>query len=170
MEYLYIVIILVSAVIGVFMTAIGLSGTFIVWGGVFFCAVFNKFNTVGLWLIILFLLFAVLGELIEYFSSVMGARRFGASKKGIIGSLIGAIAGGIVFSVFFIGIGTVIGIFLGTFAGAFAGEYISGKNIASSGKAGFGAFLGRAAAVGIKMIIILVIAIIPVIMYIKDLG
>jgi hypothetical protein len=91
----------------------------------------------------------------EYAAGLMGAKRYGASTKGIFGAILGGLVGAVIVTPIIPGLGTVIGMFAGTFLGAFGGEYISGKDLISSGRAGWGAFLGRVFAVGLKVIIVL---------------
>ena len=73
----------------------------------------------------------------------LGARRFGATKAGIWGSVIGMLAGLFFFPPF--------GIFLGAFAGAVAGEMISGKQVEGALRAGWGVLLGTALSLGFKL-------------------
>ncbi|MFH1414587.1 MAG: DUF456 domain-containing protein [Elusimicrobiota bacterium] len=165
MNIVYTVIIIVAAILGTILSAAGFAGTVVLWLGIFICSLLNGFNTIGAGLLVLFLLLSAVGEASEYLSGMMGAKKYGASKAGIIGALLGGLAGGILFSFLFIGIGTVLGVFFGTFLGAFTGEYISGKGIIASGKAGLGAFIGRVAAVGIKILVILVMTMVSLVKY-----
>jgi uncharacterized protein YqgC (DUF456 family) len=169
MGYLYIAIILISAFVSVVLASIGLAGTFIVWAGILTCSMIDGFNTVGYWLILLFFILAVIGEVVEYISGIAGAKKFGSSKKGMIGAVVGGMVGAGIFSVLLIGIGTVVGVFVGTFFGAFIGEYIAGKDMISSSKASFGAFLGRIAAIAFKIFIIIIITITSIAKYVISL-
>lgn len=68
-------------------------------------------------------LLAGLGEALEFFAGLLGAKKFGASTQGMIGALVGGLAG----AVFGVGIpipiiGSIIGALVGTFAGALIGE------------------------------------------------
>lgn len=71
---------------------------------------------------------------LDYIVPIYGARKFGASRAGIWGSVIGMIIGLIFFPPF--------GIFLGVFAGAVVGEIFVGKNSSAALKAGWGTFIG----------------------------
>jgi uncharacterized protein YqgC (DUF456 family) len=53
---------------------------------------------------------------LDYFIPIIGAKKFGGTKSGIIGATVGLIAG-----LIFLG---PLGIFLGTFLGALVGELI----------------------------------------------
>jgi len=80
---------------------------------------------------------------LDYVVPALGARKFGATKAGIWGSVIGMLAGLIFFPPF--------GVFLGAFAGAVAGEILSGKQMQGALRAGWGVFLGTAVSVGFKL-------------------
>ena len=54
--------------------------------------------------------------ILDYFIPLIGAKKFGGTKSGIIGATVGLIVG-----LLFLG---PLGIFLGTFLGAFLGELI----------------------------------------------
>lgn len=77
----------------------------------------------------------VVVAVVDYVLPLMGAKRFGATKWGIWGSIIGMIAG-LFFPVF--GLGLIIGAFIG----AVVGELIGGKTHGQALKAGFGTFIG----------------------------
>ncbi|MFC2091159.1 DUF456 domain-containing protein [Elusimicrobiota bacterium] len=165
MNILLIIILVITSALGVITAMAGFAGTFIVWAGILLCSVINGFENVGIGYLAFFLFLAILAEIVEYLSGVFGAKKFGATKKGIVGALLGGILGAIVFSVVFFGVGTVIGVFVGTFTGAFIGEYVSGKGIYSSGKAGIGAVIGRITAIFFKIFIILVMSAVSIMKY-----
>ena len=169
MTYVCLILIMLASFVGFAATLAGFSGTLIVWAGVFVCAVLGGFGTLSPVMLLVLLLLAAAGEALEYMSGILGARKFGATKKGMIGALVGGIIGAFVLTFVLPVIGTAVGVFAGTFAGAFAGEYLSGAGISSSSKAGFGALLGRIFAVAVKVIIMLVIAGVPFIRLIRTL-
>ena len=68
----------------------------------------------------------------------LGARRFGATRWGILGAAGGAIIG-LLFG--------LPGLLLGPVLGALTGEIIGGKQLVAAGRAGWGALLGNVAAV-----------------------
>ncbi len=72
--------------------------------------------------------------LLDYWIPVWGAKKFGAGRPGILGSVIGLLVGLIFFPPF--------GIVIGPFAGAVLGELFSGKTSGRALKAGFGSFAG----------------------------
>ncbi len=76
----------------------------------------------------------------DYLASIYGAKRFGATRKGMIGAIVGALVG-----LWF----NLPGIILGPFIGAALFEMIGGRRCGESFKAGLGATLGLfAGAVG----------------------
>src|SRR5437764_12563432 len=81
----------------------------------------------------------------------VGARKFGATKWGLIGGAAGALIG------LFFGL---VGLFVGPVIGAIAGELIGGKEIMKAGRAGWGTFLGGLAGVIAKLFIALIMILI----------
>lgn len=89
-------------------------------------------------------LLAGVGELLEFLLSAAGAKRFGASARGmwgsVIGGMLGAIAGTFVLPI----VGTIIGAAVGTAAGAVIGELSTReKTLAETAKPALGAVIGR---------------------------
>ncbi|MGM0441175.1 MAG: DUF456 domain-containing protein [Elusimicrobiota bacterium] len=156
MNILYTVIVLIFGLVGILMVLSGLPGTIVTWIGIFLTALINGFEVIDISLLIIFLGIIILGEVLEFVSGMLGAKKFGGSRKGSAGAIIGGLVGTVFFTTIAPGIGTLIGIIVGTFGGAFIGEYIEGKEVLKAGRAGWGAFLGRVAAMGIKILIILV--------------
>ncbi len=98
------------------------------------------------------LLLAIVGEVIEFAASVLGAKKLGGSNRGatlsVIGGMMGAILGavmGIPIPIPIVGVllGSVLFAALGAMAGAMIGEHWHGKTIQESAKIGGAAFLGR---------------------------
>lgn len=109
-----------------------------------------------------------LGELIELVASVVGAKKGGASKRGMWGSLIGGIVGAIGLQgvlPFLPIFGALVGAIIGTFVGAVIGE-ISGEQpqtIKGSMKPAIGASIGRIVAsmskIGIALVVWIVLCV-----------
>lgn len=72
---------------------------------------------------------------VDQLASVMGAKKFGASRAGMIGSFIGAIVGLMILN--------IIGLIAGTFLGAMAFEMLfSGRSLGQGMASGAGALVG----------------------------
>ncbi|NOX96568.1 MAG: DUF456 domain-containing protein [Nitrospirae bacterium] len=95
------------------------------------------------------------GELLEYILVIVGARKFGASRKAAGGAILGGTLGAIL-GIFAGGIGVIPGTFLGIFLGAFLVEIVAGRNLSQSFKAGTGSLFGRVSAIVLKVIIALI--------------
>jgi uncharacterized protein YqgC (DUF456 family) len=93
------------------------------------------------WIVLtLMVLITALALVMDYLASIYGAKRFGATKKGMAGAIVGGIIG-----LFF----NLPGILLGPFLGAALFEMIGGREFKPSMKAGLGATLGLfAGAIG----------------------
>jgi len=123
--------------------------------------------TFGWWWLGISAALLVVGELIEFIASVVGAKKGGATRRGMWGALLGGIVGAIVFQVavpipIF---GALVGAVVGTFVGAVVGE-TSGKQpqtLKGSLKPALGATIGRIIAamskVGIALIVWIVLCV-----------
>lgn len=113
---------------------------------------------IGLWALVGGGLLASLAELVEFLLAGRFARRFGGSKRAEWGAILGGLAG-VLIGVPIPLIGSIIGGFLGAFGGALIGEWSLHQDKDRAGRAAWGALLGRAAAIGVKVAIGFAIAV-----------
>lgn len=81
--------------------------------------------------------------LLDYVAPALGAKKYGASRRGLWGSAIGMIIG-----IFFI---PPWGMIVGAFIGALVGELVSGKSGSKALRAGWGILIGNVLGVGLKL-------------------
>ena len=85
-------------------------------------------------LVMAILVFMLLLSLaLDYMASVFGAKKMGATWRGILGAVVGALVG------LFFG---PLGILLGPFLGALSFEFLGGRDFTEATRAGAGALLG----------------------------
>jgi Uncharacterized protein conserved in bacteria len=108
-------------------------------------------RSLGWTAIIGLVLLTLVSYAIDAAAGYVGARKFGASKWGLIGATIGALLG------LFFGL---LGLFVGPIIGAIAGEIIAGKQMVKAGRAGWGTFVGALAGTIAKLFIGLIMIVI----------
>lgn len=81
--------------------------------------------------------------LLDYVAPALGAKKYGASRRGLWGSAIGMIIG-----IFFI---PPWGMIVGAFIGALVGELTAGKSGSKALRAGWGILIGNVLGVGLKL-------------------
>lgn len=119
-----------------------LPGAPLLFAGLFAAAWAEDFRYVGLgWLSILGAL-ALVTYAIDFAATALGAKRFGASKRAMLGAVLGGVAG-----IFFAPIGLV----LGPFAGAVIGELTVRRDWGAAQRAGLGATLGVVLGAAVKL-------------------
>ena len=93
------------------------------------------------WIVITMLvLITAISLIMDYLTTIVGAKQFGATKKGMVGAIVGGIIG-----LFF----NLPGLLLGPFVGASVFEMAGGREFKPAMKAGVGATLGLfAGAIG----------------------
>jgi uncharacterized protein YqgC (DUF456 family) len=101
-------------------------------------------KSIGWASIALLVLLTVASYAIDFAAGWIGARRFGATRWGMLGALVGAIVG-----IFF----ALPGILLGPIIGTLAGELIGGKHLVAAGRASWGALLGNLAGLLGKVVL-----------------
>lgn len=95
--------------------------------------------------LIVYLIINIVVQALDYVLPVYGAKRYGASKKGIWGSVIGIVLGFFFFPPF--------GVILGALIGAVAGELIAGKKESEAMRAGFATFIASLIMMVTKLVL-----------------
>ena len=92
-------------------------------------------------------LLTTVSYVIDFFSGLIGAKWFGATRWGMIGGIVGGLVG-----LFF----PPVGFFLGPLAGVLLGEMLGGKQLLPAGKSTWGTLLGTTAGIIARVVIALV--------------
>ena len=108
--------------------------THLIWLGVFIYAVCDGFKSIGWLLLLIFAILTIISLVLDYFGGIIGAKKFGATKWGLIGSVIGGIAGFLM--------GGIVGLIFGPFFGAVLLELIFDKDLKGAFKSGVGTLVG----------------------------
>jgi len=120
----------------------GIPGALLILAGLILGAWAESFAHVGPWTIAIFTLLAGLTYAVDFWAAMFGAKKFGASKRAIIGALLGVIAG------VFLGLPGVI---FGPFIGAVIGELSAQRNLQQASRAGIGATIGLVLGAALKI-------------------
>lgn len=102
------------------------------------------FRYIGLWTLLLLAAMAALTYVVEFVASILGVKKYGGSRRAMVGAAVGGIVG------IFLGIP---GILLGPFVGAVIGELSLQRSLDEAGRAGFGTVVGLAIGVAGKLAI-----------------
>ncbi len=104
----------------------------------------EDFTYIGMGTLIVLGVMTLLMYVIDFAASALGAKKFGASGRAVLGASLGALVG------LFFGIP---GVLLGPFCGAVIGELTAKRNLIEAGHAGLGATIGLALGVAAKFAI-----------------
>ncbi|MFQ5867540.1 MAG: DUF456 family protein [bacterium] len=162
MEIVGMVIFMVVLLVGVISPFFGLPGTFIIVADALIYGLINRFQKITIWFLLLLLGMAVAGEIFEFFSNIFGAKHYGATRLGLIGAFLGGIGGIFVGNSLLPFLGPLLGGLIGAFAGAFLFELLGKEGPKKAITAGIGAFLGRVAAVSVKVFITIIMVVLIV--------
>ena len=143
---------LILWIIGAILTVTGFSGLLlpIVPGapllllGLLFGAWAEDFSYIGIWTLLLLAIMAALTYIVEFAASILGVKKYGGSKRAMVGAALGGFAG------LFLGIP---GILFGPFVGAVIGELSLQRSLDEASRAGFGTVVGLALGVAGKLAI-----------------
>ena len=145
MPWLYYLALIIVLLTGLFGVILSLPGIWLMIAGAIAYAALTNWVFIGYKTIIFLVLVGIIAEVVETVAGGAGAKRAGASRRGIIGAIVGGFLGGI-FLTFLIPIpilGTIIGACLGSLLGAMLVELMVCKELEQSMAIGVGAFKGR---------------------------
>ena len=125
------VLALLVGFVGLFLPAI--PGSILLFGGVLAIAAADGFDKISVGTVIACGVLSAAAFAVDYLAGLLGARKFGASKWGVVGALVGLVAG--------LPMG-LLGIVIGPAAGAVIAEYLVDRDFKRATKAGGGAFVG----------------------------
>jgi len=125
-----------------------LPGVLLIFAGLVLAAWAEGFAYVGWGTLTILGVLTAAAYLIDFLAGLLGAKRFGAGKYGIIGAAIGTVIG-LIFG--------LPGIIIGPFIGAILGELYANKDLRSAGTAGLGTWLGMAIGIAVRIAVAFVI-------------
>jgi uncharacterized protein len=135
-------LLLIAGFAGIVLPA--LPGVLLVFTGLVFAAWAEGFAYVGWGTISILAALTIASYVIDALAGLLGAKRFGAGKYGLIGATIGTLVG-LAFG--------LPGIILGPFIGAVLGELYAQKDLRSAGIAGIGVWIGIAVGTAARIAI-----------------
>lgn len=140
-------------IVSLVVMVIGLAGTFLpvipgiplIFLAILGYGIVEGFHIITLGFLIVMFLVALVASLLDYAGGAIGAKRFGATRNGVIGAIAGGIVGILILG--------PIGLLAGPFIGAVIGEMWRGRPFEIALEAGLGTMLGIAGATLVKVII-----------------
>ncbi|MGR3178554.1 MAG: DUF456 domain-containing protein [Candidatus Anammoxibacter sp.] len=136
-------LIMLTGLVGIIFPVI--PSTPLIWVGTFIYVISSGFEDITWNVLIVFGILTAFTLIADFFANMYGAKRFGASKWGIIGSTVGMIIGTITTG--------VVGLIVGSFLGAVVFELLAGRQLKVAFNSGLGAFIGFLGGSLIKLII-----------------
>lgn len=135
MSHVVLWICALALIIGGFLITIvpGLPGVLVIYAGMWLAAWSDHFARIGWPTLTVLAVLAALALVADMIASLLGAKRAGASRWALIGSMIGA-AAGLLFG--------LPGLLLGPFAGAVIGELIARRPLAAAARVGLATWIG----------------------------
>ena len=132
------------------LTAAGLAGLVLpaipgaplLFAGLLLAAWAEHFAYVGVKTLAVLGVLAVLTYGVDFWATMFGAKRFGASRRAVVGALLGVVVG------IFLGLP---GVLFGPFIGAVIGELSARRNLQQATRAGIGATIGLVLGAALKI-------------------
>jgi hypothetical protein len=117
-------------------------GAPLIFAGLVIGAWADDFVYVGVWTILALALLTLLTIGVDFWATMFGAKKFGASRRAVTGAVVGSVVG------LFFGLP---GVLFGPFIGAVLGEISSAGSLRQAARAGFGASVGLILGAAIKL-------------------
>jgi len=117
-------------------------GAPLIFAGLVIGAWADNFVYVGVWTILALALLTLLTIGVDFWATMFGAKKFGASRRAVTGAVVGSVVG------LFFGLP---GVLFGPFIGAVIGEISSAGSLRQAARAGFGASVGLILGAAIKL-------------------
>jgi uncharacterized protein YqgC (DUF456 family) len=146
LEIAFLVIIIASMISNFF----GIPGNLLILFNSVVYAVITNFESISFAFIITLFFVVLLVEVIEYVLIIVSARRYGASKWGITGSIVGGIGGAISGAFVTPVLGAIVGSIIGVFLGATLLEFLKSFSLREAFFSGIGAFIGKLGGLTVK--------------------
>jgi uncharacterized protein YqgC (DUF456 family) len=146
---------------------VGLAGVFLpvlpgvplVFAGTLIYAWSTGFQVITVGNLIFFAILTATASAVEYVGGIITAKKYGASKYGLIGGVLGGVIGLLLLG--------IPGMIIGQLAGVITGELYFGKQMRDSFTSGFAMFVGYILGSTIKVFFA---GLIVIVFYIKILG
>lgn len=152
------VLILIFSLVSNFLS---IPGNFVVALNTFWYGVATNFEKATFSFFLTLIIIAAIVEFVEYLIIALGAKRYGASRWGVVGAILGGIVGGLSGFTFSPIFGAIIGGFCGVILGTMLLELIiKGRDIRAAFHAMLGALIGKVGGLTVKVIGTLTMAII----------
>ena len=143
MQFLYYALAVILVLVGIGGVILpALPGLPLVFAGMLLAAWAGDFEQIGWFPLVVLGLMTLLSVAVDFFATMVGAKRVGASRKALVGAVVGTFAG------LFFG---PIGLFVGPFVGALLGELWHGRELGQATKVGLGTWLGIVLGIVLKL-------------------
>lgn len=134
------VVLVVAGMLGLVLPA--LPGAPLIFAGLLLAAWSENFAYVGFWTLAVLAVLAALTYAVDFWATMFGAKKFGASRRAVIGAILGLLVG------IFLGF---LGVIFGPFIGAVIGELSARRNLEQAARAGVGATIGVVLGAALKI-------------------
>ena len=138
--WLLAAVLIVAGLVGLVLPAV--PGPVLLFAGFVLGAWAEDFEHIGAVTLSLLGAMAVVAYVLDFIAGSLGASRYGASRRAVVGAAIGALVG-----IFF----GLVGVLIGPFVGAVLGELSAQRTLHEASRAGFGATLGMVLGAAAKL-------------------
>ena len=156
MEYTEIIITILCSIIilgGIIMTMVGLPGNIIIVFVGLAYGYYDRFEHVDYAVLVIIVGVFIVGELIEFWAGLIGAKQEKASKRAVVAAFVGTVLGGIWGTVILPLIGSIIGALVGAFAITAVAEYTKTKDEKQAKRVAIGVLKGQLVGMIFKVVI-----------------